>query len=779
MSAVPPAALNPAQFHAAEPPIPGETTALQQPLVALLERQERTQRAVAACSQRLMGNTTNALDEQRALAEALELLREGVQVLGVDLWENHMHPEQGFSTRRTVHAWGSDDPTPQPIGGEQWSVPWSILTPSGMRAMAAGEYVGGPVERIYGDAPQSLELARIMGVGSVQAFPIRLDGQWWGLLGFNAREAREWDEQEVLQIRTAAEVVGAFLQRNRDAAALRERETMLRQANLVLNQRVDELSLLNQIAHLLGGVTELPETFTLVCRLLHETFEATEVLVALRERPASALRVVARYPDDEAYERVGTWYPAPAGFEPVGTILVEHGPDPTDVTLLVALRAQSEVIGVLHLRVEQTQRKLTPDTVSLVQTIAGAIASAAATAQLYAGAVRSSQRLERLNAASRMINGAGLDLPTLYRTIYHAVAHLMPVEAFVIALVEEGGERVEYAYCYDSRAESGHMGSAPLAGTFAGYMRRYGPTIRIDDFQAFYVEHPEVQFQRYGDEDDTRSGLAASFVTADGIYGLLFAQCYPPGAYSDDDLNILELLAAHAATAIENARRAQQARREAVDEERNRLARDLHDSVSQSLFSASLIAERLPAMARINTDEAWAGLELLHQLVRGALVEMRAMLIELRPAALAVNPLHQAIAQLAQAFAGRRGSPIATTLDVVPKLPQHVQVALYRIVQEGLSNAIKHAQAATITVRMEVQPPVVDGEADWSGSITLLISDDGRGFTPDMVGVDRLGLGIMHERAQAIGAHLHIRSAPNQGSHVALIWRGSAAREEQ
>ncbi|NTU80030.1 MAG: hypothetical protein HGA45_11600 [Chloroflexales bacterium] len=184
-------------------------------------------------------------------------------------------------------------------------------------------------------------------------------------------------------------------------------------------------------------------------------------------------------------------------------------------------------------------------------------------------------------------------------------------------------------------------------------------------------------------------------------------------------------------------------------------------------------------MARISTDEAWAGLELLHQLVRGALVEMRTLLIELRPAALAAAPLDQAIAQLAQAFARRRGSPIATSLDVTPQLPRGVQVALYRIVQGGLSNAIKHAQAATITVRMQVQPPATEGEADWGGTITLLISDDGRGFTPDDVGVGRLGIGIMHERARAIGAQLQIGSAPGQGTRVALVWNGSAAREEQ
>ncbi|NTU81658.1 MAG: GAF domain-containing protein [Chloroflexales bacterium] len=895
--------------HRATPPVElvpedGMTVA---ELVAVLERRERIQRALAACSRCLIGGAASPADERQALAEALEQLRAGAGVLRVTLFENFTHPESGFSSRPIAEGYA---PGEQPLGkryGPAYHIPWSSVPTANYQALAAGEHIGGPVEQLFVGTPPLIAIERDLGIGAVQFFSIFVDGHWWGYIAFDDREAREWDVQEVLLIRTTAEIIGAFLQRNRAIATLREREAMLRaigdnlpdayiyqleehpdgsvrrtymsrglerrtgvsveqtlvngtrlpfelysedvptyearrdaaranvapyehehryvavdgsvrwvrarasprrladgrtiwdgivfdttsykllqeelrQLNLGLSRRVDELTLLNRIAHLLGGMTSLRETLELVCQLLREAFSAAEVLVALSASSAGSLSIVARASEDgEAPE------PQPGALDGVaarvtaqgGNVFLEERSHPGCVILTVALHAHDTAIGLLQIRVEQPGSQLTPDAVSLAQTIAGAIATAAANVQLYERAVRSSERLERLNAASRMINAAGLDLPTLYAAIHRAAAHLMPVEAFVISLVEAEERMVAHVYNYD---RAGFLvagrGRAPLEQSFAGFIRSHGPSLRVDDFLEFYEQHPEVEFSVFGDGEDTRSGLAASFLTADGLYGLLFAQCYPPGMYNDDDLIILELLAAHAATAIENARRAQQTRRDAVDEERNRLARELHDSVTQSLFSASLIAERLPAVARKSADEGRQGLELVQQFVRGALAEMRALLVELRPAALAAAPLHEAIGQLTQAFGGRRGIAITVNLDPAPPLPPAVQVALYRIVQESLSNVIKHARARSATVRMRVEPPARDHEEPWSGTITIHVHDDGRGFQPAQAGAGSFGIGIMRERAATIGARLELASQPGHGTWVELIWRGVLAQED-
>jgi PAS domain S-box-containing protein len=379
---------------------------------------------------------------------------------------------------------------------------------------------------------------------------------------------------------------------------------------------------------------------------------------------------------------------------------------------------------------------------------------------------------EQLNSATRIINSSRLDPEVLYGAIHCAVELLMPVDVLVISLVEKNQPFVDHVYNYDERVGLCDTERKPLQGSFAAFMMRYGPVLRVDDFLMF--QHPEISFEVFGSEDDTRSAVAASFTTGGGLFGLLFVQSYPPNVYTDNDLTILELLAAHAATAIENVRHAQNAQRNAIDAERNRLARDLHDSVSQSLFSASLIAERLPAMAHISTKEAWQGLEALHQLVRNALSEMRALLIELRPGALAESPLHQAIQLLTNAFAGRSGVVVSVLLDPAPKLPPEVQLVFYRIVQESLMNIIKHAYADKAGVEMTVTPPVNEHSSPWQGTIILRISDDGRGFNSRAVEPHQLGLGIMRERAAELGAELTIESAPGKGTRTIFIWHGSA-----
>jgi signal transduction histidine kinase/ligand-binding sensor domain-containing protein len=209
----------------------------------------------------------------------------------------------------------------------------------------------------------------------------------------------------------------------------------------------------------------------------------------------------------------------------------------------------------------------------------------------------------------------------------------------------------------------------------------------------------------------------------------------------------------------------------AVMEERQRLARDLHDAVSQTLFSASLIAESLPELWQASPDEAQELLLKLQQLSRGALAEMRALLIELRPAALAEASMRELLRQLGQAVSGREGIPVRVTVEDAcdshaPDLPTSVHIALYRIAQESLNNVVKHAQASQVDISLRCTSTPQEARVE------LCIRDDGLGFDPDTVTQDRLGLGIMHERAESIGAQLQIESQPAHGTRVTVVWTG-------
>ena len=203
-----------------------------------------------------------------------------------------------------------------------------------------------------------------------------------------------------------------------------------------------------------------------------------------------------------------------------------------------------------------------------------------------------------------------------------------------------------------------------------------------------------------------------------------------------------------------------QAVEDAIAAERNRLARELHDAVTQTLFAASLIAEVLPDLWELDEAEAQRSTEELRQLTRGALAEMRTLLFELRPAALNQARLPDLLRQLSEAVTGRKRLPIC--LDVVGdcEIPCDVKVEMYRIAQESLNNVVKYARATQVEIKVRL-------EAD---QVHMEIRDDGIGFDPAYVKPTSLGLRIMRERAEAIRAELQVTSQPGLGTTVSLAW---------
>lgn len=202
----------------------------------------------------------------------------------------------------------------------------------------------------------------------------------------------------------------------------------------------------------------------------------------------------------------------------------------------------------------------------------------------------------------------------------------------------------------------------------------------------------------------------------------------------------------------------QKVKEEAASLERTRLARDLHDAVSQTLFSASIIADVLPRLWEKNQDEGRRRLEEIRQLTRGALAEMRTLLFELRPAALADAELAYLLHQLAESITGRTRMPVKVHVEGHCDLPADYKVALYRITQEALNNVAKHANATGANIDVICQ----------SDRTTLVISDNGKGFDVSNVRPENLGLAIMRDRAQEIGADIEIQSTIGAGSRITV-----------
>jgi len=257
---------------------------------------------------------------------------------------------------------------------------------------------------------------------------------------------------------------------------------------------------------------------------------------------------------------------------------------------------------------------------------------------------------------------------------------------------------------------------------------------------------------------DTRSELVIPLRLGDQVIGTLDVQSAEVNAFTEEDVLVIQSLGDQIAIAIDNARLYDRSRELAVLEERTRLARELHDSVTQSLYSLVLLAEgwRRAAQAggRAPVEDY---LSRIGEITQQALKEMRLLIHELRPPALEREGLLGALHRRLDAVEKRVGVNARILADDLIQLPAHVEEGLYRIAQEALNNALKHAGADKVVVRI------------WTndGQVTLEVTDDGCGFDPAGANhVGGMGLVGMQERAKQLGGSLTVTSAPGGGTTV-------------
>lgn len=258
--------------------------------------------------------------------------------------------------------------------------------------------------------------------------------------------------------------------------------------------------------------------------------------------------------------------------------------------------------------------------------------------------------------------------------------------------------------------------------------------------------------------------LAVPLIVAGEGYGALVLYYSRSRQFSPEEVNLAVAFADQAALALENARLHQQAQQAAVLAERGRLARELHDSVTQSLYSITLLAEgwrRLEAAGRL--DDKQEPLTEIGAIAQQALKEMRLLVHELRPPDLEAVGLLTALHSRLSAVEKRAGIEARLVADDVVDLPPDVEAGLYRIAVEALNNALKHAAATSVTVHLRTH----------EGRIELEVEDNGQGF--DMSTLERrrgLGLDSMKERAEKLGGRLTIYSAPGEGTKVRVSTDG-------
>jgi len=359
--------------------------------------------------------------------------------------------------------------------------------------------------------------------------------------------------------------------------------------------------------------------------------------------------------------------------------------------------------------------------------------------------------------ASELDLRPGLILDQLGVLIKYTHAALFTIEdSDLVVLAVRGSERLENSMPFRIRLD----GEESLRTLFNGHH-----PIRIADV---WSDEPSAEFLRTLMEN----GAAA---TLEGVQSWMWVPLVVKGrliggigvahaerAYFTPHLADLAMVIANqAAVALVNAELYEHAQELAALQERQRLARNLHDAVNQSLFSAGLIAEVLPRLWEKDPVQARRSLKDLRRLTRGALAEMRALLAELRPSTLTDTELGDLLRQLSNAFTGRTSIPVEVAVRGECSLPAEVQVAVYRICQEGLSNIAKHARANHVRLDLRLAPERLE----------LQINDDGCGFvTSGLTPSGHYGLSMMRERAAAVGAMLTVTSKPGRGTQILLRW---------
>ena len=390
----------------------------------------------------------------------------------------------------------------------------------------------------------------------------------------------------------------------------------------------------------------------------------------------------------------------------------------------------------------------------LVTLLAAQAAVAVENARLYESATRWSRQLESLNDIGYALIRE-LDLNRLLGLVASSLRDLLGARIVIIALPTGDEMRVEAAAGEGASELLGWKFS--LAESKAGRVLARGRTERVDDL----LDDPEIDAssaRRFG----VQAGLFVPLLVRGRAIGVLVAHDKAPtGAFGDDDVRMAEQFAARAAIAVDLSERvARDSLRRVMagqELERRRLARELHDETGQALTSILLGLKGVEEAK--DAAELSEAARTLRQLVVATLQDVRRLAVELRPKALDDFGLVAALERLVQTFAEQTGLQVhlESRLDM-NRLPEEIETTLYRLIQEALTNVVKHAHATTVSIVLVRR----------NGSVTAIVEDDGRGFDVAEVREDGLGLVGMRERAALVGGRLTIEASEGAGTTIAV-----------
>lgn len=619
------------------------------------------------------------------------------------------------------------------------------------------------VSDIFSDPRLTRMAAKKEGFRTVASFPLVSRGKVLGAFFAGTREVRGFSQQDIDLITSIGQQIGVAIENAHLFKAVQ--------------RRAEQFKVISELGRRVTSILAVDELLNQMVVLIQEAFNYYLVEIGLVD-------------GDEVVYRAGVGGPWAKNFESfrlkvdrktiTGWVVTEGEPimvpdvrqEPRYVRikdtltlseLVVPIKSKDRVIGVLNVESDRAEAFDESD-MAVLRALGDQAAIAIENAGLFTAEQRRAEQFRVISEVGRHITSI-LDTDELLLENVRLLKKTFGYYLITIGLIE--GDDLVFKSGVKTHWDDPHFRppSVKVGGKgITAWVAATGEAILAPDVSK------EPRYLFLADAAETRSELAVPLKTKTGVIGVLNVESDKLNAFDESDLAMLQSLADQTTIAIENARLYEQARELAVVEERNRLARDLHDAVTQTLFSASLIAEVLPRLSERDPEEGWRRLEELRQLTRGALAEMRTLLIELRPAALADAELGDLLHQLAEATAGRGQVVAEVKVEGYQSLPDDVKVVLYRIAQEAMNNVAKHAGASEVSVRLSYSQENVE----------LSIKDNGRGFDPGKVSPEHLGLGIMRERVETIGATLKVDSEIGSGTEVIVVWpngqSGSAGR---
>jgi signal transduction histidine kinase len=614
------------------------------------------------------------------------------------------------------------------------------------------------------------QMSRVIKWKATVAIPLKVGDQWQGTITFLWLSPQKFTAEMLSTFASIQPTAAAVVARRRlqtETEAARRRAETLAQVNAALSQATDEQGIL-------AAVALLAERYGVALSHLSYFDPENRVnIVAMRSGDGrrvlpSILPVTAFRPDD--YPFLNLIYNSPN--EPTFIEDVQNDPRTEagntrrfcqsvnwSAIIMISLKTGEQLQGMLTL-VWRDQQIFDREMRDLFQAIVPALISVVATRRAYLAEGEARRETEmraheietvaKVSAASATI----LDVDDLINTVSRLAKDSFELHHVHIYLLDELESQLLLAPRTDVRGHQNKIYERHIPLKTSEHLvaraARQREAIIINDARQ------ENLLTVDNTSPETRSQMAVPMIVGDNLIGVLDIHSVDVQRFSETNRRVMTTLADQIAVAIQNARLYQQAQEVAALEERHRLARELHDSVSQALYGIALGSKTARILLDRDPSRVAEPLEYVLSLAEAGLTEMRALIFELRPESLENEGLVTALSKQASSVQTRHGINMQIDLGEEPQLPLEIKEALYRIAREAMHNMVKHAKATQASLRMHCEDDFISVE----------VVDNGVGFDPQGLFPGHLGLHSMRERAQKLQGEIVMESAPGQGTRV-------------